>query len=267
MVKSALVLSGGGGLGLAHIGALKILEKNYTFEYYAGVSAGAIVAAAHAIGYSADKISTIIHDQNFFALSFDFSGSNFGVLRGKKVFELLEKVFEKKTFEDIKKEGKILKIYATNFQTGERVEISSGKISDAVRASLSVPVLFEPVQKDGKWLVDGGLSGNFPISETMQNYSGEKIIGIDVATSLNSAVDFSEKTFFGKATGIQNTLERTFRILFKNQQHFNPNDPRLEIFTPDLSTFKTIDLTKLRAIESAGQKCIQNKYPLILPQE
>lgn len=267
MQKAALSLSGGGGLGLAHIGALRILEQHHSFEYYSGVSAGAIVSAAHAIGYTASEISEIIHTQNFFHLAFDFSGSNFGILRGKKVENLLTEVFQNTTFEELKKRGKTLVIFATDFSTGERVEISSGKISDAVRASLSVPVLFEPVQRDGKWLVDGGLSGNFPISETMQNYSGEKIIGIDVATSLNTTVDFSEKTFFGKAAGIQNTLERTFRILFKNQQHFNANDPRLEIFTPHLSEFKTIDLTKLRAIESAGQQCIQNKYPLILPQE
>lgn len=258
MVKSALVLSGGGGLGLAHIGALKILEKNYTFEYYAGVSAGAIVAAAHAIGYSADEISTIIHDQNFFALSFDFSGSNFGVLRGKKVFELLDKVFEKKTFEDIKKEGKILKIYATNFQTGERVEISSGRIDFAVMASLSVPLVFEPLFYQEKWLVDGGLSGNFPVEEVLQNYAGKNILGIDVATSLNTESDFSQKKFFGKAEGMQKTLERTFRILFKSQQHFDSTDPRLTIFTPDLSSFKTIDLHKLKMIEEAGEHCVRN---------
>ncbi len=255
--KSALVLSGGGGLGLAHVGALKFLEKKYDFEYYAGVSAGAIVAASHAVGKSADEISEIIFSQNFFSLAFDFSKSNFGILRGQKVLNLLEEVFENKTFEELEISGKTLKIYATNFQNGDRVEISSGKISEAVMASLSVPILFEPLQKDGKWLVDGGLTGNFPMEETLANYAGEKIVGIDVATSLDEEKDFSQKKWFGKAAGMQNTLERTFRIFFKAQQNFDKNDSRLQIFTPDLTEFKTIDITKLRAIEDAGEKCVQ----------
>jgi len=256
MKTSALVLSGGGGLGLAHVGALKILEKKYDFDSYFGVSAGAIISAAHAVGHSAGEISEIIHSQNFFQLAFDFSGSNFGILRGKKVLKLLREVFKNKTFEDVKKSGKNLTIFATDFSNGARVSISTGNIAEAVMASLSVPVVFEPFQKDGKWLVDGGLSGNFPMQEAMDIYSGEKIIGIDVATSLDEKKDFSQKKFFGKASGIQNTLERTFRIFFKTQQNFDISDSRLQIFTPDLTVFKTIDITKLRAIEDAGEKCV-----------
>ncbi len=258
MQKSALVLSGGGGLGLAHIGALKILEKEYDFDFYSGVSAGAIVSAAHACGYLAEEISEIIHSQNFFKLSFDFSGSNFGILRGKKVFKLIEETFQQKTFEDLEKTGKKLFIYATDFQTGKKVEISSGRIDKAVMASLSVPIIFEPFKHEGQWLTDGGLSGNFPIEESLRNYSGEKIIGIDVATSLDTSKDFSQKKFFGKAGGIQNTLERTFRILFQSQQNFDPNNSRLKIFKPNLSQFKTIDLHKLKDIENAGEECVRN---------
>ncbi len=254
-IKSALVLSGGGCLGFAHVGALKKLEQKFEFEYYAGVSAGSIVAACHAIGKSADEISELIFKQNFFALSFDFSASNFGILRGKKIKKLLDEVFENKTFEDIEKFGKVLRIYATNFQTGDRVEISSGKISDAVMASLSVPILFEPHQYNGVWLVDGGLTGNFPMQETIEKYTGEKIIGIDVATSLNTTKDFTENKIFGKISGMQAALERTFRIFFKTQNTFNTTDKRLEIYTPDLSEFKTIDISKLKEIEKMGEEC------------
>lgn len=260
-ISAALVLSGGGGLGVAHVGALKILEKKYEFEYYAGVSAGAIISAAHAVEYTADEISELIHSQNFFKLAFDFSSSNFGILRGEKVKKLLDEIFQKKnitTFEELEKIGKKLVIFATDFANGERVEISSGNIADAVMASLSVPIVFEPFKKDEKWLVDGGLSGNFPMQEVMNFYSGKKIVGIDVATSLDETKDFSEKKFFGKASGIQNTLERTFRIFFKTQQTFDRSDPRLEIHTPDLTKFKTIDITKLREIEAAGEECIRN---------
>lgn len=253
--KAALVLSGGGSLGVAHVGALRVLETKYNFEYYSGVSAGAIVAAAHSIGKSAEEISELILNQNFFSLAFDFSHSNFGILRGKKIKKLLDETFKEKTFADLKKSGKTLRIYATNFQNGERVEISSGKISDAVMASLSVPILFEPHQYNGIWLVDGGLTGNFPMQETMQKYKGEKIIGIDVATSIHKDKDFSHNTIFGKISGMQSALERTFRIFFKTQNNYNISDKRLKIYTPKLEEFKTIDITKLKEIETAGEEC------------
>lgn len=256
MKKSALVLSGGGGLGLAHIGVLKAIENKFQFDYYAGVSAGAIVAAAHALGKTASEISDVIFSQNFLSLAFDFSPSNFGILRGEKVKSVLDEVFGDSTFLDISAQGKTLVIYATDFQNGERVEISTGKISDAIRASISVPVLFEPVRYKEKWLVDGGLTGNFPISETLQKYSGD-IIGVDVATSLDTSKDFSQKKFLGKTAGIQNTLERTFRIFFKSQQNFESTDPRLTILLPHLEKFKTIDLGKLKEIEHAGKDCAQ----------
>jgi len=253
--KAALVLSGGGSLGVAHVGALKVLEKKYDFEYYSGVSAGAIVAAAHSIGKSAEEISEIILNQNFLSLAFDFSHSNFGILRGEKIKKLLDETFKEQTFEDLEKFGKTLRIYATNFQNGERIEISSGKISDAVMASLSVPILFEPHQYNGIWLVDGGLTGNFPMQETMQKYEGEKIIGIDVATAISNDKDFSHHTIFGKVSGMQSVLERTFRIFFKTQNNYDASDKRLKIYTPKLEKFKTIDITKLKEIETAGEEC------------
>ena len=260
MKTAALVLSGGGGLGLAHVGALRVLENQYTFNYYAGVSAGAIVSAAHSCGYSAAEISEIVHDINFFSLAFDRSQTNFGLVQGEKVFALLEGVFQKKTFEELEKENIALRLYATDFQTGERVCLRSGSIAKAVMASISVPILFDPLEYNGRFLVDGGLSGNFPMEETLEQYEGQ-CMGIDVATSLNSDINFGEKSWFGKPKGLQQTLERTFRILFKNQQSFNVNNPKIEkIITPNLTAFKTIDILKLKEIEKAGEESVLKEH-------
>ena len=259
-MKHSLTLSGGGGLGLAHIGALKILEQKYHFDYYAGVSAGAIVVAAHACGYPAGKISELVHDINLFSLAFDGSKTNFGLVQGEKVLKLLEEIFQRKTFEDLEQKNIVLRIYATNFQNGARICLCSGSIPKAVMASLSVPILFDPFEYNGKFLVDGGLSGNFPMVETLAEYTGQ-CIGIDVATSLDEDLDFNEKTWFGKPKGLQKTLERTFRILFKNQQTFDSQSPQIEtIFRPDLTDFKTIDIHRLREIEDAGEKCVEDFF-------
>ncbi len=258
--NASLTLSGGGGLGLAHVGALRILEHRYNFNYYAGVSAGAIVVACHVCGISADEISKIIHEQNFLSFAFESSETNFGFVHGKKVFTLLEKVFQKKTFEEIEEKlGKKLRIYATNFQNGKQICLKSGLISKAVMASLSIPILFDPFQYNGMFLVDGGLSGNFPIQKTLNEYPDE-CIGIDVATSLDENIDLSKKTFFGKAKGFQSALERTFRIFFASQKNYDETLHRLHVLQPDLSNFKTIDIFKLKEIEKKGEEYAKNFY-------
>lgn len=255
--NAALVLSGGGAFGVAHVGVLRRLEKNYNFSLYSGVSAGAIVAAAHAVGYRADEISKIIHSQNFFSLGFDFSSSNFGILRGKKIQKLLDEIFGEKTFEDLQKKNITLNIQATDFNTGKIFYFNSGKISTAVMASLSIPLLFEPLLHNDTWLVDGGLSENFPVEFALKNFSQknkEKIFAIDVATAFCQTKNFSEHKWFGKFSGMQSLLERTFKIFFLNQQKNISNNSRLTIIQPDLEKFKAIDILKLKEIEKAGEK-------------
>lgn len=254
MEKAALVLSGGGGLGVAHVGALSVLEKKFEFDFFIGVSAGAIVTASVACGLSAEKISEILHKQNFFSLAFDFSPSSFGLLRGEKVLNLLKEVFDERTFEDLPKEKPLI-VCATNFQTGEVVRITSGSIANAVRASLSVPILFEPFEYEGMWLVDGGLSNNFPLDIAIQEYSGTRIIGVDVSIDLSAKVPCAERKMFGKIVRFQKTLERTFRIFFKSQQRLFPQDDRVTILRPNLAGYATIDLGKLVEIEKRGEIC------------
>lgn len=254
-MTTALVLSGGGSLGVAHAGALRVLEKNFSFTHFYGVSAGSIVCAAAACGKTADQISKIFHSLNIFSLAFDFSAGNFGLLRGEKVMKFLEQIFEEKTFEELKKEGKFLRVFATDFDNGERVLLSSGSIAKAVRASISVPILFDPFWYQEKWLVDGGLSGNFPLLDAIQDFSGEKILAVDVATSLKK-VDLSEKKFFGKAMGMRQIMEKTFRILYKTQNANIPKDDRVHIFQPNLSDFTTLDIGKWNEMEKKGEESV-----------
>lgn len=249
----SLTLSGGGVRGVAHVGMLKILEQQYQFDYYAGASAGSIVAAAHACGYSAKEISEIIYKQKFRKLIFDFSKTNFGLVRGKKVLTLLEEVFMGKTFEDLQQKGITLRVYATDFQTGDRVCLCSGSIAKAVMASISFPIFFDPLAYQGRFLVDGGISGNFPMEETFAEYSG-KCIGVDVGTPMRSDIDFSAKNFFGKLNGLQVAMEQTFRIFFKTQQRFPKDHPQIErIFIPDLSDFRAVDFSRMKEIEKVGE--------------
>jgi predicted acylesterase/phospholipase RssA len=250
--KSALVLSGGGALGVAHIGVIKNLEeKNYQFDFLVGISAGAIVTSALAIGLRAEEIWNLLNDKKLFRLAFDASKTNFGLISGDKILEKLEEIFGDTRIEDLETS---LYIGATNFETGARHTFNTGKITHAIRASLSVPVLFNPYfhPEEKTWFVDGGLSQNFPLDIALEQYAGKKIIGIDVAGGFPIRQDFHQEKTIKKISHLTKTLERTFRIIFKNQQQYFPPDPRVTILRPDLSQFKSVNPFKIRSIYQAG---------------
>ncbi|NCP67186.1 hypothetical protein GW756_03025 [bacterium] len=255
--KSALVLSGGGALGLAHIGVLKKLEETYEFDFLAGVSAGAIVAAGISTGQKADDIWKAIGSTNLFNLAFEFSGKNTGLIKGDAIYQILDEIFEGKTFEDLEVP---LFIGTTDFSTGERVTLSSGKIANAVRASLSVPVIFEPYfhEESGRYLVDGGLTQNFPLDLAINQYKGEKIIGVNVANVKDLPEDFHTDKFFGRNKDLFRNLQRTFKIFFRSQQNF-ALDERVQIIEPDLTNFSsaTLSRSKFQEILDAGENALK----------
>lgn len=150
-------------------------------------------------------------------------------------------------FKDLPK-GITLAVCATNFKTGDLVYLNSGSIAEAVRASLSVPGLFEPMWIDNQPYVDGGLVSNFPVSYAIDNYKGNKIIGIDVCTSFSREFPPIGK----KRATLRQTIERTIRVMFLQQQQHVPIDKRLEIIRPDLEKFTGIDILSLPEIEEAG---------------
>lgn len=246
-------MSGGGVLGVAHLGFLQSIENHYEFDSYAGVSAGAIVAACLATGKTSDEIWHIILEKNLFGLLFDFSPRNFGFFSGEKVYKILEEIFEEKTFEDLKYP---LYIGATDFSTGQRITLTSGRIVEAVRASLSVPVLFEPFwhQEEKKWLVDGGLSQNFPVDTAIEQYKGDLILAIDVGSDIDTQEDFSKKKWTQKGKNLTESLIRTIRIFYKNQQTFL-SDSRVKVIRPELSHYSAADVLKIKQIYSQGQLC------------
>ncbi len=255
--KSALVLSGGGALGLAHIGVLKNLEKSYEFDFLAGVSAGAIVAAGIACGLNAKQIEHAIDQTNIFSLAFDFSWKNTGIITGDSILDSLDKIYGSRTFEDL---NVPLYIGATDFSTGERITLSKGNIAAAVRASLAVPVLFEPYfhQESERFLVDGGLSQNFPLDLALNNYQGNKIIGVNVANVKPLPEDFNTDKFFGRNKDLVKNLQRTFKIFFQSQQQFEI-DERVLLIEPDLSGFSsaTLSRSKFSEIMKIGEQTVQ----------
>ena len=161
-VKIGLALGGGGARGFCHIGVLKVLEEHNILPYaIAGTSMGAVVGGIHASGADinevakfADELSMIkIADLNFFSMY------RHSLLKGDKVKKIISNMIRVKRVEDCP-----IKFRSVSFDlnSGKEVQFKSGDLCDAIYASMAVPALFRPLEKDGMRLVDGGVADNLP---------------------------------------------------------------------------------------------------------
>jgi NTE family protein len=154
-----VALSGGGAKGFSHLGVLKALEeRNMRPDILAGVSSGALLAALYADGYSTDSILAMYEQLDFLQyLSVDFNEG--GLLSLKKFKLYLDGVLRAKTFEELKIP---LKVVVTDLDHGTSVVLDKGSLTEALVASCSVPILFDPWVIRGVHYVDGGLFHNLP---------------------------------------------------------------------------------------------------------
>src|SRR5258708_6219337 len=155
-----LALGGGFARGLAHIGVLRVFEQyQIPIQCIAGVSAGAIVAAAYASGSTPEEIGRVGSSMRFTDVA-RWSISRMGLAGSERMDRFLQKLCKGFRFEDMKIP---LGIVATDLSTGEPVFFSKhGDVNMPIRASCSYPGLFQPVRYQGKLLVDGGISMEVP---------------------------------------------------------------------------------------------------------
>jgi len=257
--KAALVLSGGSAFGLSHIGVVEELEKaGYVFDAIYGVSAGSIVGAALAAGYKPQQIEQLFFDTNFLKLGWDISRVKSGLIKGERITQFLDTIFDSKNIEDLEVP---FSAGAVDFQKGEYVQIQEGSVSEALRASFSLPVIFEAVvhKPTGRYLVDGGLAQNLPIKEATEQYEGDTIIAVNVHTISQYQESMPKKSRFGFGIDLTSFLTHAFTIMI-NAQHQDVDDARVQMITPDLSKFKTGSYRKseheaiIQAGRDAGRK-------------
>lgn len=162
--RVALVLGGGGARGLAHIGVLKVLEKNnIPIHLIVGTSMGAFVGGFYAAGTGIDLMEELALsvDRKFIAKMLSPSFSTSGLVDGERVRSYLEKFLGNVNIEDL---GIPFSSVATDLTMGEEVIFSNGSLLDAIMASIAIPALFKPVHYQNRYLVDGGLVNPLPVS-------------------------------------------------------------------------------------------------------
>lgn len=157
-----LVLSGGGARGFAHIGVLRVLEREGArYDVIAGTSMGAIIGALVAAGHGPTKIQEITANTTWRDVV-DLSLRT-GLMKGDRLHDLLEEHLPA-TFEELQIP---LAVISTDIESGEEVVHTEGDLITAVRASAGFPGAFEPVYMDGRTLGDGGIVNNLPVSAAL----------------------------------------------------------------------------------------------------
>lgn len=184
--KIGLALGGGAALGWAHIGVIRALdEAGVDVDIIAGTSIGAIIGAALAAG-KVDEIEEIARSVNVGTILkfLDPSLKRGAILGGRKIRKILDAHFGGLRMENL---ARPFAVTASDLKTGEGVVISEGPVTDALMASIAVPVLFKPVEMNGHLLADGGLFEPVP-ARTVRQIGAERVIAVDLMSDYTSRV-------------------------------------------------------------------------------
>lgn len=281
--KVAIALSGGAALGLAHVGALKALEKfGVKPDFLSGTSAGSIVGAMYARGLSIAEIEDIVLsiDRKKTIQLLSPSIPRGGLMDPKNFVTFMEKIVGKNTLiEDLEIPFVAVTV---DFRNGNILYIDRGRLVDAIRSSISIPGVFTPLEANETLLVDGGLRENLPLS-ALKKFDFDTMIGVNVLktpqlkfrglyTSINLSKEVrSDKsdTFFDRITnaihiGRFNRLNHLPRLTYIGYQSIlilmtELSNKEIQICNPDLVL--QLNLSKLQLWEFwRGREAIEIGY-------
>jgi NTE family protein len=279
-IKVGLVLSGGGARGGAHVGVLKVLEAlNVRVDYIAGTSMGAIIGGFYAAGYSAEEIERLLVETDWnraltdrphrkdrtmrkkeleaeFLIPFrlGYNGGRLqaplGAIEGQHLDQIFQRillpVLEIYSFDDLPIPFRAI---ATDLVTGDEVVLSSGSLADSLRASMSVPGVFDPVRIDGRILVDGGMANNLPVS-VARDMGADVVIAVDISSPMLAEEEL---------TSVLSVTEQLTNFLTRRntERQIASLGPRDVLIVPDLGDFSSTDFQNAADIVPLGEQAAQ----------
>lgn len=242
--RIALVLSGGGARGLAHIGVLKVLnEEKVPIDLIVGTSVGALIGALYASGQPVDKIEKMGEEINWNDLT-NVTDSNIvklliaeRLLSTEKIEEYLNKKIGRKNFNELQIPFACI---ATDIITGERVIFRDGEVARAARASATIPGIFDPVEYRHRFLIDGGLYANIPTDVA-------KLLGADIIITVDVTSDFSKHNLSNVFMILTQSIYIQGRLLDEERR-------KLSDFTikPKIDDISVVDLGRSKECINAG---------------
>lgn len=274
--KVGLVLSGGGAKGLAHIGTLKALEENnIPIDYITGTSMGGIVGAMYAAGYSPTQIEKIALSSDFqnwvtgkyksdYSHYFQKTNTNPSILTAKLAVDTgLRLSFRPNIVNDIPLNFALLELFAQasaiskdNFNnlfvpyrcmasdvlSQKSIVVRKGSLAEAVRATMTVPLVYRPIKLDGKYVFDGGLYNNFPADVMKDEFKPDFIIGANV----------SSKTFNEYPKNDDRIMNRLLVYMFLSKSDSTLIGENGVYIQPDLADYSTTNFAPVQELIKQG---------------
>jgi len=205
-----LVLGGGSARGLAHIGVLKVLERErIPIKNIVGTSMGAVVGAAYSVGMPTKEMEALACKFSLNRL-LDMTVPKMGLLAGNRLEDIIKELVYNKKFEDCRIP---LSVVTTDIETGDEVVHQKGDLVKVIRASCSWPGIFNPVRIEGRLLSDGGIKNSVP-TKIAKALGAEYIIAVDVGFCVKK----------GKVDNIFQMILQSFQIGGEELNKYQANE-------------------------------------------
>lgn len=273
-----LVLSGGGTKGLSHIGVIEVLEReNIPIAAVVGTSMGGIVGGLYAAGYSTAEMRKILSEADLMEiisgrvegiplhnpghnrppasgtslLTFFADGDvnpvgRRGLLKGKELYTFISDLTSRVSVTDFNLFPIPFAAVACDLKNGDTVLLRSGNLASALRATMSIPILFEPWEVGGRLLVDGGLKANLPVIDAKKIFPGHPVVAVNLSPE---DITRPEK----RLNKIFDVSAQTLEILMVEQVRANAAEADV-VITPDVSEFGVLDAGGYDKIIARGRQ-------------
>lgn len=239
--RVALVLGGGAARGFAHVGVIRALEANgIRPDFVVGTSAGSLVGALYAAGYGGLDLQRIALTMDESSLG-DWTLPDRGVFKGEYLQTFVNQAVQNRPLERL---NIPLGVVATDLRSGEAVVFRQGNAGMAVRASSSVPGVFQPVTIAGREYVDGGLVSPVPVQAARQ-------MGADVVI----AVDISNRPEYGSVKDTVGVLLQTFAIMGRGLVRHEAASADI-VLRPDIGTIRSTDFESRQRAIFEGERAV-----------
>ncbi|HDY88984.1 MAG TPA: hypothetical protein ENH82_12835 [bacterium] len=279
-----LALSGGGARGIAHIGVIEVLEENdIHVDRIAGTSMGSIIGGLYAAGYSTETLAHIFETIDWpeyftntpkrrsiyvteketinwplFNMRFDGLTPKIpsSLSSGQKIISFLTWLALGPTYEcggDFDKLSIPFRSVTTDLSTGDMVVLGSGNLARAIQASSTVPLLFTPVEWEGKLLVDGGLKNNLPVN-IVREMGSDFVIAVAIEESMHELKDLENPL---------NVADQATSILMRNLTGLS-KDLADFVITPDMEKFSSKSFSNIQKLIEQGRVAAKKAMPALL---
>jgi NTE family protein len=246
--RIGLVLGGGAARGFAHIGAIKALEaQGIVPDIIVGTSAGAVVGALYAAGNGGFELQKLAIQMEEGQVS-DWSLPDRGVIRGEALQNFVNHAIGERPLEKL---PRLFGAVATDLQSGEAIVFRSGNTGMAVRASSSVPGVFQPVKINGREYVDGGLVSPVPVKAAR-----------DMGADFVIAVDISDQARYGSTKSTIDVMLQSFAIMGQTIGRLELRDADV-VIRPHMSGIKATDFQDRHLAVLEGEKAVAAVLPEI----